>query len=493
MKKILSARYKSKPYLAEFDKESLQLAIKRLNIINVMMLFLCAYLFYNDYFILKNVNNDIYRQNLLIIHFIFFATAISYLAVINFLKRLNHKNIHFVLWCLIHLFIIIGIALGMAISFNNAKVDFSIYTYITIIMFLSIFLPSKEVPTFIIVICMHMIFISSFSSLQLNTETISMNRVNSTVSVITSLVLYQTFSNYRIKGFIDDKRLKEQQDNLNRLFEINPLPLILISINKPEIIRMNDNAKKHFESTIENISEDDLSTYFLSDSNKKEIIERARLLKKSESQVMEISNNGKKTWIMTSYERVNYNGENCILVAITDITSIKMIENDLLKKASIDALTGVLNRAKGMEMLKNILHNKEFEFLAVVFCDIDELKTINDQYGHSEGDQLIYLVSEVISYQLDSEDFVFRYGGDEFVIVILNKQEKACIEKMHTMKSMLEQYQRLCKKPYKLSFSYGMKVIGALDENILEDIIGLADKSMYINKMKLKNVTYSSK
>lgn len=489
MKKLFSnaSTLELKPYSKEFDKESLQLCIKRLNIINVMMLFLCVYLFYNDYFVLKSINNISFRQNLFILHIVFFATAITYLIAINILKRIQHKNIDFILWALMHLYIAIGILLGMAVSYNNAKVELNIYTYITIIMFLSIFMPTKKLPTFIIIVCLHLIFFTSLSWLQLDPVTISMNRINSTVSVITSLVLYLTFTNYRVKGFIDDKKLIEQQNNLNTLFEINPLALILISITKGNIILINNNAMKHFVENDTRVNfGGEINTYILSEEDKQKIIEKALKLKESESQILEISNYGKKTWVVANFETVNYNSENCILVALTDITDIKIMENELVKKASIDSLTGILNRAKGMEMLQILIHAKKRRLFSIVFCDIDELKTVNDKYGHSEGDHLIYFVSQAISNQLDADDFVFRYGGDEFIVVLLDKGEQECKDKIESMKRCLSQYGVLHDKPYHPSFSYGIKVIDESSIILLDDIIGMADKKMYMDKMKKK-------
>lgn len=93
-----------------------------------------------------------------------------------------------------------------------------------------------------------------------------------------------------------------------------------------------------------------------------------------------------------------------------------------LKMAQHDPLTGVMNRYTLIPTLerecKNI--NRQGYPLSLIFLDIDNFKKINDTYGHDHGDMVLKKVATIIENTTRSTDFIFRYGGEEFVIVLPN-------------------------------------------------------------------------
>jgi diguanylate cyclase (GGDEF)-like protein/PAS domain S-box-containing protein len=108
------------------------------------------------------------------------------------------------------------------------------------------------------------------------------------------------------------------------------------------------------------------------------------------------------------------------LGAIFDITEKKRLECALVDLASTDELTGLINRREGMTRLE-ILH-KDSERKNRPYClaiaDIDHFKRLNDQYGHVNGDQVLKAFSGLVKKILRSGDICFRYGGEEFVILL---------------------------------------------------------------------------
>lgn len=88
--------------------------------------------------------------------------------------------------------------------------------------------------------------------------------------------------------------------------------------------------------------------------------------------------------------------------------------------ASMDIMTGVLNRRADLELLNkeltvSKLNNKN---LVICFIDVDGLKIINDNFGHQEGDRLLINMAEILKDSIRKTDFVIRMGGDEFLLVI---------------------------------------------------------------------------
>lgn len=105
-----------------------------------------------------------------------------------------------------------------------------------------------------------------------------------------------------------------------------------------------------------------------------------------------------------------------------DITERKTQELEWQSRASIDHLTGLLNRAAFEEMLALALqrHARNGAALALLYLDVDRFKHINDTYGHAAGDALLKAFAEYLKDAVRTTDFVARLGGDEFCIVLDN-------------------------------------------------------------------------
>ncbi|PNR87877.1 hypothetical protein X925_07845, partial [Petrotoga sp. 9T1HF07.CasAA.8.2] len=123
-----------------------------------------------------------------------------------------------------------------------------------------------------------------------------------------------------------------------------------------------------------------------------------------------------------TYEEVDVSR---IILVITDITEKKKLEEILKKYATFDDLTGSYNRRAGFYALEKYfqLAKRRQEPLSVVFIDIDNLKYINDNYGHDAGDYILRKVTDVLKNTLRESDLIIRVGGDEFVLGLPNAEE----------------------------------------------------------------------
>ena len=124
--------------------------------------------------------------------------------------------------------------------------------------------------------------------------------------------------------------------------------------------------------------------------------------------------------------RVNYAplagdiaGENLILAQIEDLTLLRLAQARLAHDATHDTLTGLANRALAMERLEAALKEPGAagQRVAVLFCDVDHFKEVNDTLGHAAGDQLLASIARGLQAAVRAHDTVGRIGGDEFVVV----------------------------------------------------------------------------
>lgn len=95
-------------------------------------------------------------------------------------------------------------------------------------------------------------------------------------------------------------------------------------------------------------------------------------------------------------------------------------EQDLKHEARHDSLTGLLNRAEVRRVITRLsaLHPRAGGSLAVLFCDVDRFKGINDVYGHAAGDEVLRSIGERMTSTIRSDDVAARIGGDEFLVVL---------------------------------------------------------------------------
>jgi diguanylate cyclase (GGDEF)-like protein/PAS domain S-box-containing protein len=112
----------------------------------------------------------------------------------------------------------------------------------------------------------------------------------------------------------------------------------------------------------------------------------------------------------------------CFVSQIQDVTARRRLETQLLHKASHDVLTGLPNRSLFMDRLEHALARlqREDSRIAVMFLDLDGFKSVNDQYGHDQGDRLLVEVGRRLRACARAGDTVARLGGDEFTILLEN-------------------------------------------------------------------------
>lgn len=166
--------------------------------------------------------------------------------------------------------------------------------------------------------------------------------------------------------------------------------------------------------------------------------------------------------------------------------TIKM-NKKITRLANYDQLLGILNRREGINRFKEYVKdssNKD-KHASICFVDINDLKQVNDKYGHSEGDDYIINVVKVINEAIDKDDIFCRMGGDEFMIVIKD-QIYGSKEFVQKVKEDLIKVSMNSGKSYNYSISAGVKTFQINEYLDISKIIEAADSLMYSDKANYK-------
>ncbi len=159
---------------------------------------------------------------------------------------------------------------------------------------------------------------------------------------------------------------------------------------------------------------------------------------------------------------------------------LKNIMKELDELYVRDPLTGAYNRF-GMERFFSEIKKKCIMSrlkLHLAFIDLDNLKLINDEFGHEEGDRIISQAAKILKTNA-GKYYVVRYGGDEFIVLGSVRNRKEVENYWDKVQKEIDRYNDSKKKQAKLSLSVGYEIFDVGTETSLEDCISVADKLMY--------------
>ena len=169
-----------------------------------------------------------------------------------------------------------------------------------------------------------------------------------------------------------------------------------------------------------------------------------------------------------------------------DVTELRDAEQHLRQLAMTDDLTGLFNRRGFLTNGSRVLHDavRNGRGAAVLYVDIDNLKSINDQYGHDAGSSLIVAAADALKNSFRAADVLARIGGDEFVaLVIVPPDDIATITNRLTWH--LDKFNASAGLPYRLALTVGVAHFGAGVTDSLEALVTEADVAMYRKKRTL--------
>ena len=171
-----------------------------------------------------------------------------------------------------------------------------------------------------------------------------------------------------------------------------------------------------------------------------------------------------------------------------DITRRREMEKELEALALTDPLTGLFNR-RGFFMLagrelKRAERSKKGRLL--FFADLDGLKSINDHFGHEEGDRTLAAAAKILTQTFRTSDIISRIGGDEFAILVVDADEALMEKLLLRLYHLINNLNARKAVKARLAISIGHAAYDPLKPVTLDDLIARADEQMY----KMKKIKY---
>lgn len=187
--------------------------------------------------------------------------------------------------------------------------------------------------------------------------------------------------------------------------------------------------------------------------------------------------------------RDNVSGHLCMMLVVWDIHAAKLEEEDRIRRAERDELTGLLNRKATMQFIQERLERSfKDDKHALLMIDADRFKSVNDTYGHQAGDQVLTELAKEIGGSFRSSDIVGRIGGDEFFVLMTHVPDRSTVEKkMEALKSRIKSVHH---EEIYLSASIGVSIFPD-DARTLEEMYSKADQAMYAAKTVRDQVVFA--
>ncbi|NLS44551.1 MAG: GGDEF domain-containing protein [Firmicutes bacterium] len=154
-------------------------------------------------------------------------------------------------------------------------------------------------------------------------------------------------------------------------------------------------------------------------------------------------------------------------------------------RASTDSLTGITNREGLRRQLSSVLSPAKLP-AAVLIIDIDDFKSVNDQFGHGFGDNILCIVASLLKRFVRKDDLVVRWGGEEFVMFLWNTS----IEQASAIADRICEAVRNCDLPGGVKITVSIGCSGTKNINEVSKLIPLADNALYSAKYSGKDQVY---
>ena len=295
---------------------------------------------------------------------------------------------------------------------------------------------------------------------------------------------------------VSQREIKLQEENLHFIMDHNPAGVCMIDYEKISYLNLSFLKLMHLDS-FDNFNPDKhcIVNFIVNEENKQRFsslndLKLFLLENKNKDIVLRIlipDGSEKNIHFYNLFFKIYPQIERIIMI-FTDITNIEKERSLLKAQATTDALTNIANRLYFDLYLDNqiISAKREENPFSLIMFDIDDFKLVNDTYGHPIGDQVLIELVEVVKHNIRKNDFLARWGGEEFMILSRSNLKDSDIL-AHKILKKIETHKFETVGRITCSFGISSFKKGSTRDSILTDV----DKALYKAKSDGKNCVKS--
>lgn len=272
-----------------------------------------------------------------------------------------------------------------------------------------------------------------------------------------------------------------QRAYFKKLFECSPEGMV-ITDNDGKILDINKGFKDIFQYGIEDIKGRSICDVIAPENcynDSVNYINTVRGRKLVQVEAMRKKRDGSVIWVSIIGYSIEMDGRQVGMIGIyRDISEHKKVEEEIKYLSFHDKLTGLYNRAFFDEELKRLDTGRQLP-LSIIMGDANNLKLTNDVFGHAEGDRLLVGIARILKKCCREEDVIARWGGDEFLILLPNTNEKTAGEICNRIRKNCREVTGFSIQP---SIALGMSTKTKPSQSI-QKVLMETERRMYKNKL----------
>lgn len=315
--------------------------------------------------------------------------------------------------------------------------------------------------------------------------------IPASVYILLSISVLIIKSDYLVSSLREThQKIKNHTNQIENIIKSSPFPIIISRLSDDKIIIANNNAIKLFGIKQNELERYKLKDFFVDQENRRllnEHLEKEKEIREFEILVKTATGNT-PFWLLTSANIIDYNYDITIYLAFQDITSRKNREAILKTQATRDPLTSLFNRRYFEEEVKQLAHTSKPPF-SILMLDVDRFKSVNDNYGHKIGDQVLIEIANICEKALRDNDIIARYGGEEFVIYLHDTNEEKSKAVAERVRETIAASKIAIDDGQTISVTVSIGVATSRLSLNIDELVKMADVALYKAKNNGRNRT----
>ena len=316
-------------------------------------------------------------------------------------------------------------------------------------------------------------------------------------ALVSSAIVDYAGEKARLSGILDiqerkdlETNIRESEERFRTIVEKLPFPVVITRASDHVVMYLNPIAE-----AVGLVSKDEAvgrqaKSFVVIPADRRRLAEDVRLYGNVNNFETVLTNHhGRLMHVLISAVQTVYGGEKVLLSGIQDITSLKLMEQELRKLATTDHLTNIANRRAWFERAEQeFLRFQRYGHPCSILClDLDHFKQVNDQYGHQVGDEILIDFTNRSQQCIRDLDYMGRLGGEEFAVLLpetdVDQAEKVSAKIQETIRKAYE-----TKQGISLLYTVSIGITQfCKDDATFDQALSRADRALYAAKNAGRN------